>query len=277
MRCRRSWRAAGMINVVQLDSSTYAAVPARFEAGTPAIAEAVGLGRRRRLPRSHRHRAHPSVRARAGAAHALARLRRPTQRGRLRPRHSSIAPASSRSRSVTSTRTISRRILDSEGVCVRAGHHCNQPLMEKLGVPATTRASFYIYNTPAEVDTFIAAIDKAKRDLQDRMNDSGMDELYRDFILDHYRNPRNAGTLEAPDASFEDTNPLVRRQDPDGRAQLQDGIVNDVKFAGAAAPFPKRRPRCSPKRSKARRWTRSTGSAKKTCWPTSGSTSRPRV
>ena len=54
-------------------------------------------------------------------------------------------------------------IMDSEGVCVRAGHHCNQPLMEKLGVAATTRASFYVYNTPAEIDVFMAAIDKAKR------------------------------------------------------------------------------------------------------------------
>jgi cysteine desulfurase/selenocysteine lyase len=54
-------------------------------------------------------------------------------------------------------------ILDSEGVCVRAGHHCNQPLMEKLGVAATARASFYLYNTLAEVDALISAIEKAKR------------------------------------------------------------------------------------------------------------------
>ena len=53
-------------------------------------------------------------------------------------------------------------ILDSEGVCVRAGHHCNQPLMEKLGVVATARASFYVYNTPSEVDALVRAIDKAK-------------------------------------------------------------------------------------------------------------------
>jgi len=58
-----------------------------------------------------------------------------------------------------------------------------------------------------------------------------MDDLYRDFILDHYRNPRNAGTLEAPDASFEDTNPLCGdkiRMD----VKLRDGTVSDVKFRG---------------------------------------------
>jgi nitrogen fixation protein NifU and related proteins len=64
------------------------------------------------------------------------------------------------------------------------------------------------------------------------MNDSGaMDELYRDFILDHYRNPRNAGTLPDPDATFEDNNPLCGdkiRMD----LRVEDGKVTDVKFAG---------------------------------------------
>ena len=60
---------------------------------------------------------------------------------------------------------------------------------------------------------------------------AGMDELYRDFILDHYRNPRNAGTLPHPDASFEDNNPLCGdkiRMD----IQLNDGVVSDIKFQG---------------------------------------------
>lgn len=60
---------------------------------------------------------------------------------------------------------------------------------------------------------------------------AGMDELYRDFILDHYRNPRNAGTLEHPDASFEDVNPLCGdkiRMD----VSVRDGAVADVRFSG---------------------------------------------
>jgi nitrogen fixation NifU-like protein len=60
---------------------------------------------------------------------------------------------------------------------------------------------------------------------------AGMDELYRDFILDHYRRPRNAGTLPHPDASFEDNNPLCGdriRMD----IQLNDGVVSDIKFQG---------------------------------------------
>jgi nitrogen fixation NifU-like protein len=64
------------------------------------------------------------------------------------------------------------------------------------------------------------------------MNDFGaMDDLYRDFILDHYRNPRNAGTMSNPDATFEDNNPLCGdriRMD----LRVEDGKVTDVKFAG---------------------------------------------
>jgi cysteine desulfurase/selenocysteine lyase len=55
------------------------------------------------------------------------------------------------------------QIFDSQGICVRAGHHCNQPLMTRLGVAATARASFYLYNTFAEIDALIAAIGEAKR------------------------------------------------------------------------------------------------------------------
>jgi len=64
------------------------------------------------------------------------------------------------------------------------------------------------------------------------MNDfSGMDALYRDFILDHYRNPRNAGSIENADASFEGVNPLCGdkvRMD----LQIRDGVIEDVKFKG---------------------------------------------
>ncbi|HFD39703.1 MAG TPA: aminotransferase class V-fold PLP-dependent enzyme, partial [Anaerolineae bacterium] len=54
-------------------------------------------------------------------------------------------------------------ILDREGIAIRAGHHCAQPLMEHYGVPATARASFYIYNTEEEVDKLAEALRKAQR------------------------------------------------------------------------------------------------------------------
>jgi cysteine desulfurase/selenocysteine lyase len=54
-------------------------------------------------------------------------------------------------------------ILDEEGIAIRSGHHCAQPLMEFLGLPATSRASFYIYNTKEEVDVFVNALEKARK------------------------------------------------------------------------------------------------------------------
>ena len=54
-------------------------------------------------------------------------------------------------------------IFDSEGVCIRAGHHCNQLLMAKLSVAATNRASFYLYNTTEECDRLVSAVLKAKK------------------------------------------------------------------------------------------------------------------
>jgi cysteine desulfurase/selenocysteine lyase len=54
-------------------------------------------------------------------------------------------------------------ILDGEGIAVRAGHHCAQPLMQWLQVPATARASFYVYNTREDVDSLVHGIEKAKR------------------------------------------------------------------------------------------------------------------
>jgi cysteine desulfurase/selenocysteine lyase len=54
------------------------------------------------------------------------------------------------------------QVVDEEGVCVRAGHHCAKPLMRVLGVPATTRASFYVYNDKDDVDALVEALAKAQ-------------------------------------------------------------------------------------------------------------------
>jgi cysteine desulfurase/selenocysteine lyase len=54
-------------------------------------------------------------------------------------------------------------ILDTEGVCIRAGHHCTMPLMEKMGWPATARASFYVYNSREDVDALADGLEKAAR------------------------------------------------------------------------------------------------------------------
>jgi cysteine desulfurase / selenocysteine lyase len=151
----------GMINVVEYERSTYADVPARFEAGTPAIAEAVGLGAAvDYLKAVGMDRV--SVYEHELAKSALEKL------GALR--NVVIYGPGIEHRTGVISMTVGdihahdlASILDREGICVRAGHHCNQPLMEKLGVPATTRASFYVYNTPQEIDVLVAGIEEAKR------------------------------------------------------------------------------------------------------------------
>lgn len=151
----------GMINVVRYESSTYADVPARFEAGTPAIAEAVGLGAAVDyldavgMDRVHAYESDLTK-------SALDKLRAESNVTIYGPDAAhrtgviSITVGDIHAHDLAS-------ILDRDGICVRAGHHCNQPLMEKLGVPATTRVSFYIYNTPAEIDVLLSGIQRAKR------------------------------------------------------------------------------------------------------------------
>jgi cysteine desulfurase/selenocysteine lyase len=150
----------GMINVVRLQSSTYADVPARFEAGTPAIAEAIGLGAAVDYLEA--------VGMDAIHAYELALTRIALDRLAEVSAVKIYGPPFEHRTGVISM-TVGdihahdlATILDSEGVCVRAGHHCNQPLMEKLDVPATTRASFYLYNTAPEIDVLIRGIEKAK-------------------------------------------------------------------------------------------------------------------
>ena len=74
------------------------------------------------------------------------------------PRGASAAAGSRRSRSRACTRTTSPSCSDRDGVCIRAGHHCAQPLMRCLGVAATARASFGVYNDAADVDALVDAL-----------------------------------------------------------------------------------------------------------------------
>src|SRR5205807_4306079 len=140
----------GMIGVVRLDSSTYAAVPARFEAGTPAIAEAVGLGaavdylESIGMERIHRY----ELELAEYALNRLAELSNVKVYGPDIKHRTGVVSLTVGDIHAHDLATI----LDSEGICVRAGHHCNQPLMERLDVPATARASFYLYNTRSEID-----------------------------------------------------------------------------------------------------------------------------
>jgi cysteine desulfurase/selenocysteine lyase len=153
-----------MIRDVTREGFTPNDVPWKFEAGTPPIAEAIGLGAAVEYLEAlglDAVRAHE----RALTGYALDRL---TDRFGERltiygPRDLDVrGGAVSFLFGDIHAHDISQ-VVDEEGVCVRAGHHCAKPLMRVLGVPATTRASFYVYNDEADVDVLVDALARAEQ------------------------------------------------------------------------------------------------------------------
>jgi cysteine desulfurase/selenocysteine lyase len=151
-----------MIETVAMEGSTFAAIPHKFEAGTPPIAQVVGLGAAVGYLSGlgmHNIAAHEK----ALTTYALHRL---GEVGGVRI----IGPRLPISRGGTVSFTLDgvhphdvSQVLDERGVAVRAGHHCARPVCVRYGIPATTRASFYVYTTTAEIDELVAGVEHVKR------------------------------------------------------------------------------------------------------------------
>jgi cysteine desulfurase / selenocysteine lyase len=147
-----------MIASVSTEAVTYNVPPHRFEAGTPPIVPAIGLGAALDYimqvgrDKIRRHEAELTVYAHA----RLAEMNTVKIHGWAKGKGSIIAF----SMDGLHPHDVST-IIDRSGVAIRAGHHCCQPLMDRLGVPATCRASFGMYNTKAEVDVLVEALRKA--------------------------------------------------------------------------------------------------------------------
>ena len=154
------WQGGGdMILAVSFERTVYNALPWKFEAGTPHIAGAIGLA------------AAVDYLERLGLGHVAAAeqalLDYATDRLREIPGLEVIGTAPHKAAVVSFTVAGVHphdlgTILDSEGVAIRTGHHCAMPVMDFFGVPATARASFAFYNTRAEVDRLVAALDVAR-------------------------------------------------------------------------------------------------------------------
>jgi cysteine desulfurase/selenocysteine lyase len=151
-----------MIELVTMQRSTYAALPHKFEAGTPPVAQAVGLGAAvdylsglgMDRVAEHEH---------AITAYALDRLQAVDG---LRV----IGPTTPDARGAAISFVLGDlhphdvgQVLDEMGIAVRVGHHCARPVCERFGVPATTRASFHLYSTFGEVDALIDGLDQVRR------------------------------------------------------------------------------------------------------------------
>jgi cysteine desulfurase / selenocysteine lyase len=151
-----------MIRKVAKEGTTYADPPARFEAGTPAIAQAIGMASALRWLGGLGMDA-VLAHEREIAAYALERLAEvpglrifgpPAGDGRIGPVSFELEGVHAHDVS---------EILDRHAVAVRAGHHCAQPLMERLGVPATARASFAVHTVPEEIDRLVEGLHDARR------------------------------------------------------------------------------------------------------------------
>jgi cysteine desulfurase/selenocysteine lyase len=149
-----------MIREVKLTGSKWNSVPYKFEAGTPAIAEAIGLGaavdylQQVGMEWVHAHE-------RAITRYAYDRLAEVEGLRILGPEPEARGGLIAFTLEGVHPHDISA-ILDRSGVAVRAGHHCAQPLHDRLGIHASARASFYLYNTLAEVDVMVEALHKAE-------------------------------------------------------------------------------------------------------------------
>jgi cysteine desulfurase/selenocysteine lyase len=152
-----------MIRSVALDRTTFNEIPHKFEAGTPAIAEAVGFGSALEyvsaigLEAIERHE-HELLEYTLGV---LGELDFVTVYGPPPERRAGIVSFNVEGIHPHDV----AQILDWEGVAVRAGHHCTQPLMTRLGVAATVRASFYLYTIAEDVDRLVAGLHKVQRSL----------------------------------------------------------------------------------------------------------------
>lgn len=148
-----------MIGEVALERITYADPPHRFEAGTPPILEAIGLGAAigwlngldRRAAAEHEHRLYQRTIKGLSGANWLRIIGEAPGKGAIL----SFTMEGAHAHDVA-------QILDRYGVAVRAGTHCAEPLMKRFGVTSSARASFGLYNTEAEVDAFVEALNKTQ-------------------------------------------------------------------------------------------------------------------
>ncbi|HEX7293502.1 MAG TPA: cysteine desulfurase [Solirubrobacterales bacterium] len=151
-----------MIRKVTKDGTTYADPPARFEAGTPAIAQAIGMASALRwldgvgmdAVLDHERQVAAYALERLAEAPGLRIFGPPAGPERIGPVSFELEGVHAHDVS---------EILDRHGVAVRAGHHCAQPLMDRLGVAATARASFGVYTVPEEIDRLVEGLHDARK------------------------------------------------------------------------------------------------------------------
>lgn len=241
-----------MIRDVDIDASTYADPPWRFEAGTPDIGGVVAFGAAIDWLSSV-GMTNVAARDDAVGTHAFERLSRVRGLRILGPR-----PGSDRTGSLVSftldaahPHDIAQE-LDAAGIAVRAGHHCCQPLMKRFGLAATTRASFSVFTTEAEIDRLGDALDAVVRKYAPRAgpfseleettpgksgaSESGAvpvsdDGLMREVVMDHYMAPAGRDPIEGAQVEWSGKNPLCG-DEVTLRMRLEDDRIAGLQVLG---------------------------------------------
>ena len=146
-----------MIEEVTFERTTYNHLPFKFEAGTPSVGDVIGLGKAIEFMQQ--------VGIENIAVHEADLLSYATQRLQSLPKVHFFGTAPEKAAVISFLIGEAHpydvgTLIDQLGVAVRTGHHCTQPVMDRYGIPGTVRASFAVYNTRAEVDLFIAALER---------------------------------------------------------------------------------------------------------------------
>ena len=228
-----------------MTGSTYAPPPHRFEAGTPPIAQAVGLAAAARylgeigMDQIAAHEQEITAYALAGPARpARGADPRPDRAGRPR-RRGVVHPARAR-RHLIHPHDVSQ-LLDARGIAVRGGHHCARPLHERFGIQSSTRASFYLYTTTRRDRR--AGGRSGLRAAVLRRRAMKVEELYQEIILDHYRAKHHSGLRDPYEAEVHHVNPQLRgRGDPagaPGRGHRPRRVVRGPSAARSPRPRPR--------------------------------------
>ena len=189
------WQGGGdMIESVRYEKSTWKPAPYRFEAGTPNIADAIGLGAAIDYLEAIGREAIFEHDAKL-TQYALEKMSRI-------PGLKVLGPPAGTPRGAVISFVLGEAhahdvvtMADDHGLALRGGHHCTQPLMHKLGLVSTARASFYFYNTLEEVDRMIEILSPAARGDASAGLSLPLGEIYEVVVSDHSRRPRNFGEL----------------------------------------------------------------------------------
>jgi cysteine desulfurase/selenocysteine lyase len=214
-----------MIRNVTLEDATWNELPWKFEAGTPPIAEGIALAAAADFLDDigmDRVREHENDLAQ----YALARLD-------ARDDVETYGPPAGVERSGLVAFNVDgvhghdlSSVLNRRGIAIRAGDHCTQPLHDKLAIPGSARASFYVYTTRAEVDALLDGIDDAR----DALTEYLRGEPFGDVVWDHHTNPRNAGGLDDATLSKHSEETTCGDRGRFDLAVADDGTVEAVGF-----------------------------------------------